>query len=240
MVKKHLKRNKQETKKMQSLTPEERSQLRKLIKGTGYVPPGLYEKPEVVKEITEKKSGPVKIVLKESDEEIYQFDLISVRKNDGFYGEAIEFNVGYIKKLEEIAQFIPWIFTIRDDREDVFPYYQGNTNQVIFSPILVLARNLDHESNKIDPYNAPSSAFLFLFNPKTKKLFLEAVSKTVVSTVAITEAVMLRNKEQYDRGNHAKNWLYYFLFDGKKKTNLQIFSMRAEFSPKYQNYVASI
>ena len=61
---------------MQSLTPEERNQLRKLIKGTGYIPPGLYEKPEVVKEITEKKSGPVKIVLKESDEEIYQFDTV--------------------------------------------------------------------------------------------------------------------------------------------------------------------
>ena len=225
---------------MESLTPEERSQLRKLIKGTGYVPPGLYEKPEVVKEITEKESGPVKIVLKESDEEIYQFDLISVRKNDGFYGKAIEFNVGYIKKLEDVTKFIPWIHDIQDDREQIFPYYQGNPNKTIFSPILVLARNTDHAPDKIDPYNAPSSAFLFLYNPKMKKLFLEAVSKTVVSTVAIIEAVMLRNNEQYDRGNHAKNWLYYFIFDGKNKTELQVFSMRPEFSSKYQNYLVSL
>ena len=225
---------------MESLTAEERNQLRKLIKGTGYVPPGLYEKPEVVKEITKKKSGPVKIVLKESDEEIYQFELISVRKNDGFYGNAIEFNVGYIKKLEEITKFIPWIYEIRDDKQNIFPYFQGNTNHVIFSPILVLAHNIEHVPDKIDPYNASSSAFLFLYNPKMKKLLLEGVSKTVVSTVAVIEAIMVRNNEPHDRGNHAKNWLYYFLFDGKNKTKLQVFSMRPEFSSKYQNYVANL
>ncbi len=225
---------------MQNLSPEERNQLRKLIKGTGYIPPGLHEKPEVVKEITDKKSGPVKIVLKESDEEFYQFELISVRNKDGFYGDAIEFNVGYLKKLEENTKFIPWIQEIKDDKKQVFPYFQGNTSQVIFSPILVLARNLEHVQDKIDPYNAPSSAFLFLYNPKIQKLFLEAVSKTVVSTVAVIESIMIRNNESYDRGNHAKNWLYYFLFDGKNKTQLQVFSMRTEYSANYQTYLASL
>ncbi|MHA1784831.1 MAG: hypothetical protein ACTSVY_11330 [Candidatus Helarchaeota archaeon] len=222
---------------MNNLTAEERNQLKKLIKGTNYVPPGLSNKPEIVKEFKQKRAGPVIVSIKDSSDESMEFELISVRKTDGFYGKPIEISVNYIQKLSDGTMFYPWIQQIVDDRELIFPYYHGKTDLVIFSPILILAQNVNYIKDEIDPYNVPISAFLLLFNPKIKKLFLEAVSRTIVGNVALIENIMLRNNELYDRGNHVKNWLYYFLLDGKKKTKLQIFSMRQEFTEKYQKYL---
>ncbi|NHI92500.1 MAG: hypothetical protein EAX96_08345 [Candidatus Lokiarchaeota archaeon] len=225
---------------MDNLTPEERNQLKKIIEGTGYIPSGLLEKPEIIKELRAKQSGPIQITLKDFSEEKFYIELVSVRKKDGFYGKSIEISIDYIKKLGEQVNYAPWVYQITDDKELIFPYYQGKSDLVIFSPIVILAHNLNYVQDKIDPYNASSSAFLLLYNPKMNKLFLEGVSRTIIGNVAIIENLMQKNNEAYDRAHHVKNWLYYFLFDGKKSTNLQVFSMRAEFSGKYKQYVMTL
>ena len=225
---------------MSNLTLEEKKQLKKLIKGTGYIPPGLQKKPEIIKELREKRSGPIIITLKDSSDDSYNFELVSVRKKDGFYGHLIEISMDFIKKLSENINYTPWVHQITDDKIMIFPYYQGKLDQVIFSPVVILALNKNYVQDKIDPYNVSSCAFLLLYNPKINKVYLEGVSKTIVGNVAIIESLMLRNNEAYDRAHHVKNWLYYFLMDGKSSTELQVFSMRAEFSGKYKKYTMSL
>ncbi len=221
------------------LGEEEKRQLKKIIEQTGYIPPGLKDH-AIAKKLLYKKAGPVLLVLQDEKKDKKDFELISVRKKTGLLGEELEVPLTNIIQLGRRSIYSSWIVEVNDDKELIFPYYHGDTSKIIFSPTFFLIKNNTYQADKVGPYNVPYAGFLFLYNPKTAKNYLEAVSGSVVATVAVIENVMERHNESYSRKNHILNWIAFLLSKDSKNIVSQAFNMHTSFSSQYKKYVESL
>ncbi|MHA1376797.1 MAG: hypothetical protein ACTSRG_00265 [Candidatus Helarchaeota archaeon] len=221
------------------LREEEKKQLKKIIDATGVIPPGLQGYGQK-KQFTVKKEGPVLLVLQDEKKDQKNIELISVRKKNGLLGEELEIPISTVINLRKKAANTPWIIKIIDDKEQIFPYYHGELNKVVFSPTFILVKNNNYQKDKIEPYNVPLAGFLFLYNPLTKKVFLEAVSGSVVAVIAVIENLMERHKEPYSRRTHILNWFGFLLSKDSKNVLIQAFYMHDSFASKYQDFIKTL
>ena len=220
------------------LNEEERRQLKKIIDATGVIPPGLQQYQDKRK-FKVQKTGPVLLVLQDEKNDKKNFELIAVRKKNGLIGEELEVPLSILSDLGKRSGYYPWITQIIDDKEQIFPLYHGEEN-VVFSPLFLLVQNKAYQKDKIDPYNVPNAGFLFVYNPTTKKNYLEAVSGSVVAVVAVIENLMERHNEPYSRKNHILNWLIHLTGKHSKNFVVQAFSMQKSLLTKHKAYVTSL
>ena len=218
------------------LREEEKRQLKKIIEGTGVAPPGLQDY-IMKKKLQIKKEGPVLLILQDEKKDTKNFELTSVRKKNGLLGHEMEIPLSTVMRLGERSRFSPWIIKIVDDKEQVFPYYHGDSSKIIFSPTFYLIKNKDYQKDKINPYNVPLAGFLFIYNSISKKNYLEAVSGSVVANVAVTENLMARHREPYSRENHILNWLAFLGSRDSKDIIIQAFSMHTSFVSQHREYL---
>ncbi|MHA1299477.1 MAG: hypothetical protein ACTSO9_08600 [Candidatus Helarchaeota archaeon] len=222
-----------------NLREDEKKQLKKIIDATGVIPPGLQDY-GYKKKIKVSKEGPVLLVLQDDKKDQKNFELISVRKKNGLLGHELEVPLPIIENLGKRSGFSRWITKIVDDKEQIFPYYHGETEKVIFSPTFFLVKNKDYQKDKIDPYNVPIAGFLFVYNPLTQKNYLEAVSGSVVAVISVIENLMKRHGEPYSRRNHVLNWFSFLLSRDSKNIVIQAFSMHENFVSKHKKYIESV
>jgi len=227
---------------LEKLNKEERHQLKKIIKETGYVPPGLYKKPLPRYKTEWKEAETVKVKIRDEQKNEKIFELHPIRKQFGVLGKPFEFPIQKVVALAKVAGgFQPWITSVVDNDEQIFPYYRGNNSKLIFSPTLFIIKKLDYKPDVIDPYNVDLAGFLFINNPKLNKNFLEAVSGSIVGNISVIENLMKRTGEPYTRENHLKNWLAYLLHpDSHGKIMIQCFNMHIRFIEQYKKYLNKI
>ncbi|MHC1591903.1 MAG: hypothetical protein ACXQS8_07445, partial [Candidatus Helarchaeales archaeon] len=189
-----------------------------------------------------RKPEIVKIKIRDDKNKDKIFELHPIRRKYGVLGKPFEYPLDKVLALAKIGGgFYPWIVSVLDHDEMVFPYFHGDTSKVILSPTFFIVKNLEYEPDKIDPYNVELAGFLFVNNPRTRKNYLEAVSGSVVGNISVIEKLMKRTGEPYTRENHLQNWLAYLLHpDSNGKIIIQCFNMQLRFLEKYKLYINKI
>lgn len=224
---------------MERLTKQEREQLKKIIKATGYVPPALYL--ESLPQDKGKGRKPETVIIKIRDQQKVEkfFEFHPVRREFGVLAKPLEYPIQNVISIgKRTGGFQPWITEVIDDRDPIFPYYHGDDTKVVLSPTLILVRNKKYSMDKIDPYNVELAGFLFINNPRLRKNFLEAVSGSVVGNLAVVESLMKSTGEEYTRKNHLFNWLAYLQHpDSKGKVVVQCFNMHIEYLELYKKFL---
>jgi len=165
------------------------------------------------------------------------FILVTMREKNGVLGKPLKIELKYLLDLayKRNLSLFPWIYKIDFRTKPFFPHVPNQDN-VTVSPTFLLAQNHEYIPDKIDPYNAELTGFLFVDYPKYGN-FLEAVSGSVVGNLAVIEKIMQRNKEPYSRENHLLNWLFFFRSKDCQNFSFQLFNMHPKWLLSYTKYL---